>query len=139
MTMPSLIWGSPQWITSVLVLMGVVTAVILWSYARARSSRSVRIAAATLKVAGIAFLAASLLDPLLSGTRPLRGANAFAILADNSQSLGIKDDHASGTRGEWLQNALRRSRPGAPGWDKILTSAVMSSIRTFEASTDSRA
>ena len=78
--------------------------------ARART-RSVKIAAATLKALGFAALAISLLDPLLSGTRPLRGANAFVILADNSQSLGIRDDNASGTRGEWLRGLLRQEAP----------------------------
>ena len=32
-----------------------------------------------------------LLEPLLTGTRPRRGANAFAVVADNSQSLQIRD------------------------------------------------
>ena len=36
MTMPSLIWGSPQWMTGALVLLGLAAAALLWSYARAR-------------------------------------------------------------------------------------------------------
>ncbi len=39
MTMPSLIWGSPQWMTGALVLLGIAAATILWSYARARTKR----------------------------------------------------------------------------------------------------
>ena len=35
MTMPSLIWGSPQWMTGALVLLAVAAAAILWSYVRA--------------------------------------------------------------------------------------------------------
>jgi uncharacterized membrane protein len=111
MTMPSLIWGSPHWMTGVLVILAVATAAIIWSYVRAGARRPVRIAAATLKAIGLAALAISLLDPLLSGTRPLRGANAFVILADNSQSLGIRDDNATGTRGEWLRGVLRQETP----------------------------
>ena len=95
MTMPSLIWGSPHWMTGALVLLGVAAATILWSYVRAGTKRSVRIAAATLKALGFTALAISLLDPLLTGTRPRRGANAFVILADNSQSLLIRDDNTS--------------------------------------------
>ena len=95
MTMPSLIWGSPQWMTAALVLLGVAAATILWSYTRATTKRSVKIAAAILKALGFTALAISLLDPLLTGTRPLRGANAFVILADNSQSLQIRDDQTS--------------------------------------------
>ena len=64
-----------------------------------------------LKALGFAALAISLLDPLLTGTRPLRGANAFVILADNSQSLHIRDDTRHGTRGEWLRELLRQEAP----------------------------
>ena len=111
MTMPSLIWGSPQWMTAALVLLGVAAAAILWSYARATTKRSVRIAAAILKALGFTALAISLLDPLLTGTRPRRGANAFVILADNSQSLQIRDDNATGTRGDWMRDLLRQESP----------------------------
>ena len=111
MTMPSLIWGSPQWMTGALVLLGIAAATILWSYARAGTKRSVRIAAAMLKALGFTALAISLLDPLLTGTRPLRGANAFVILADNSQSLKIRDDNTTGSRGEWLRDVLRQEAP----------------------------
>ena len=65
MTIPSLIWGSPQWMTSVLVILAVAAAAILWSYGRAGANRPVRVAAATLKAVGFAVLAISLLDPLL--------------------------------------------------------------------------
>ena len=34
---------------------------------------------------------AVLLEPLLSGARPRRGANAFAVVADDSQSLQVHD------------------------------------------------
>ena len=111
MTMPSLIWGSPHWMTGALVILAVAAAAILWSYVRAGTTRRVRIAAATLKGIGFAALAISLLDPLLSGTRPLRGANAFVILADNSQSLRIRDDNATGTRGDWMRGVLRQETP----------------------------
>ena len=51
-------------------------------------------------------LAISLLEPLLTGTRPRPGANAMVILADNSQSLQIRDGQDSPTRGEWLRGLL---------------------------------
>jgi uncharacterized membrane protein len=111
MTMPSLIWGSPQWLTGALLLLGVAAVTILWSYYRAGTKPAVKIAAATLKALGFTALAISLLDPLLTGTRPLRGANAFVILADNSESLQIRDDNATRTRGEWLRDVLRQEAP----------------------------
>jgi hypothetical protein len=111
MTIPSLILGTPQWLTAALVLMGIAICAILWSYARAATKRSVRIAAAVLKVLGFTALAISLLDPLLQSTRPRRGANAFVILADNSQSLKIRDDNSARDRGEWVREVLQPETP----------------------------
>jgi uncharacterized membrane protein len=112
MTMPSLIWGSPQWMAGALVLMGLATAALLWSYTRARTSRTVKVCAGILKCVGFAILALSLLEPLLTGSRPRRGANAFVVLADNSQSLLIRDDETAPSRGEWLRGRLQQS----PAW-----------------------
>ncbi len=113
MTVPPVIWGSPQWMTGALVLFGVAAVAILWSYSRAGvgTRRTVKVAAATLKAIGFAALVISLIDPLFTGTRPRKGANAFVILADNSQSLLIKDDDAANARGHWVREALRQDRP----------------------------
>jgi uncharacterized membrane protein len=111
MTVPTLVWGSPQWATVALLLAGVAAAVILWSYARARAARPVRVWAAVLKALGLAALVLSLVEPLLTGTRPRRGANAFVILADNSQSLSVRDDQAARTRGDWVRDLLRKQSP----------------------------
>ncbi len=108
MTLPSLIWGSPQWMTGAFALMGVAIAALFWSYIRARSKRSVRVCAAVLKGLAFTALALILIEPLLTGSRPRRGANAFVILADNSQSLLIRDDQAAGTRGEWMRKLLQK-------------------------------
>lgn len=108
MTIPSLIWGSPQWLAGACLLMVAAAGALLWSYGRARTKRSVRIAAAVLKAIGFTALALSLLEPLLSGVRPRRGANAFVILADNSQSLLIRDNNSTQTRGEWVRDLLQK-------------------------------
>jgi hypothetical protein len=84
---------------------------LVWSYARARTSTPVKVACALLKTLGIAALALSLLEPLLTGARPRRGANAFAVVADNSQSLLIRDAGANASRGEWERGALRKETP----------------------------
>jgi uncharacterized membrane protein len=97
--------------TGALALMAVATVALLWSYGRARASRSVRVACAVLKGVGFAALVLSLVEPLLTGSRPRRGANAFVILADNSQSLLIKDDQTSQTRGEWVRDLLAKESP----------------------------
>src|SRR5262245_8000964 len=103
MTWPSLIWGSPQWMAVALVLVAVATAALLRSYAWAEARWSVRIAAGVLKALGFTVLAISLLEPLLTGSKPRRGANAFVILADNSQSLQIRDGATTRTNGDWMR------------------------------------
>src|SRR5580692_2657762 len=106
MTLPSLIWGSPQWMAVTVGLVGLAAVALLWSYARADAKRSVRIAAGVLKALGFAALAISLLEPLLTGSRPRRGANAFVILADNSQSLQIRNGGGPGNNGDWMRGLL---------------------------------
>ncbi len=111
MTMPSLVWGSPDWMAAALALLGVAIATLLWSYVRAESKRWVKVCAAALKTLGFTALALSLIEPLLTGSRPRRGANEFVILADNSQSLKIRDDDTTRTRGDWVRDLLRPESP----------------------------
>jgi uncharacterized membrane protein len=111
MTLPSLVWGSPNWILGAAIAMGVAAVALLWSYGRAPARRSVRLAAAILKGIGFAALALSLVEPLLTGLRPRRGANAFVILADNSQSLLIRDGQGPETRGHWVRDRLAKESP----------------------------
>lgn len=109
MTMSSIIWGSPQWLAGAAILAGGAFLLLLWSYGRAQATRSVKFAGVLLKTLGFAALAFSLIEPLLTGTRPRRGANAFAILADNSQSLMIRDGTGSAqTRGDWIRDLLAK-------------------------------
>ena len=140
MTLPSLIWGSPQWMAVTLGLVGLAAGVLLWSYARAEAKRSVRIAAGVLKALGFTALAISLLEPLLTGSRPRRGANAFVILADNSQSLQIRDGADDRTRtATGCAACCRENRPGRRDWVKISTSAAMCLTRTSGPSMGSKA
>jgi uncharacterized membrane protein len=64
---------------------------------------------------GLAALAACLLEPLWSTQRARTGANLFAVVADNSQGLQIKDNGASRTRGELLRDMLNPQRTGWQG------------------------
>ena len=111
MTLPSLVWGSPSWILGAAIAMGVAAVALFWSYGRAPARPSVRLAAAILKGIGFAALALSLVEPLLTGLRPRRGANAFVILADNSQSLLIRDGQGPETRGHWVRDRLAKESP----------------------------
>jgi len=106
MTGISIILGSPGWMTFALAAAGIAAVAILWSYVRAGATRGVKFWCGLLKCLALAALAVSLLEPLLSGTRPRPGANAFVILADNSQSLQIRDGRDQPTRGDWLRGLL---------------------------------
>jgi uncharacterized membrane protein len=101
------VWGAPDWAAVAVGLFGVAAAAVAWSYGRSSGgNRGVRAIAAALKAVGLAALALCLADPLLSGVRPRRGANIFAVVADDSQSLQIHDHGARRSRGERLQSML---------------------------------
>lgn len=111
MTGVSIILGSPGWMTVALAGAGLAAVALVWSYMRAGAPRGVRFWCALLKGLALAALVIGLLEPLLSGTRPRPGANAFVILADNSQSLQIRDGRDRPTRGEWLRGLLAGDSP----------------------------
>ena len=110
MTAPSLVLGAPQWAVAALTLGGVAAVSLLWSYGRAPVRPGVKLLAALLKGVGFAALVLALVEPLLTGSRARRGANAFAIVADDSQSLLIKADSSS-TRGDWVRDRLKKGSP----------------------------
>ena len=106
MNWPSLVWGSPEWRLAALVLLGVGGLTLLWNYWRAPATTRLKLAAGALKAAALAGLALCLVEPLWSGTRPRRGANLFALVADNSRSMTIRDTRAAKSRGQRLQDEL---------------------------------
>ena len=138
--MPSLIWGSPDWsAVGARRCWASRPSLLLWSYApRRRRPVGADRLRASCKALGFAALALSLLEPLLTGSRPRRGANAFVVLADNSQSLLIRDGQADPhPRRLGPRPARARTPPGRPGWGRISTSAATSSTPTSAPSTGS--
>lgn len=116
MTPSSLVLGSPHWLTPAVVLAAAGVALVVFSYARwgrvGRGPRWVGIASAVLKLVGVAALALCLVEPLLTGSRPQPGANVFVVLADNSQSLQVRDGDTDRTRVDWAKGLLQ----GEPAW-----------------------
>jgi uncharacterized membrane protein len=104
-------WGAPEWSTAAVALLAVAAAAVAWSYWRSGATGAVRATAAALKITGLAAIALCLVDPLLSGMRPRRGANIFAIVVDDSQSLQIHDAGSSANRGERVQRMLLAESP----------------------------
>jgi uncharacterized membrane protein len=59
-----------------------------------------------LKTLGLCAIAFCLLEPLWSSQRAKPGANLFAVIADNSAGLQIKDRGETRTRGDFLRDLL---------------------------------
>jgi uncharacterized membrane protein len=98
----NLVWGAAQWLAAAGAVVALMLALLAWGYWRAGANLTpgLRLLAAGLKALGVAILALCLLEPLFSGTRARPGANLFVVLADNSQSMGLKDRGADQTRGD---------------------------------------
>ncbi len=94
-------WLIPGALFSVAVLL-----LLAWSYRKAPGSAGLRALCLGLKLLGVLALALCLLEPLWSRERARPGANYFAVLADNSQGMKIKDRNATRSRGENLQALL---------------------------------
>src|SRR5688572_10259446 len=95
-----------EWVLPAGIFLAVAAIVLVWTYFRGHVDRKLRVACAALKLLGLAALLACLLDPLWSSQRARPGANFLAIVADNSQGMGVKDRGESQTRGATLTNLL---------------------------------
>ena len=112
MLLASLILAGWHWFWVIAAGLGLALLLVFWSY-RPVPSGLPRWLCPTLKVLGFASLAFCLLEPLWSSQRARPGANLFAVVADNSQGLQIKDRGASQTRGEELRALVN---PQKAGW-----------------------
>ncbi len=107
-----------SWLLPVALAATVLVGLVAWSYHRAPASPT-RLACALLKLLGIGILAFCLLEPLWSSQRARPGANLFAIVADDSRSLQLKDQGGARSRGEVLRDLLDFQKPG---WQPQLAS-----------------
>jgi uncharacterized membrane protein len=93
--------------------MGLVTlALLVRSYGSVTGMGGTRPLALGLKVVAIMILGLCLIEPLWSSRRAQSGANLFAVVADNSRGLTIRDRGESRTRGQILQEAIQRGKGG---------------------------
>ncbi|HWX19966.1 MAG TPA: glutamine amidotransferase [Candidatus Binatia bacterium] len=109
MPLASLIFSSWNWLWLAVSATAIGLFLLLWTY-RAAPPGLARWLCPFLKALGLAALAVCLLEPLWSGQHARPGANLFAIVADNSQGLQIKDRGATQTRGESLLGLLNPQR-----------------------------
>lgn len=103
----SLTFSGWQWVWPAVACIVVGLGILIWSY---RSSAGfppgLRFGCLALKAVGIVALALCLLEPLWLGQRARPGANLFAVLADNSQGLQVKDRSAEKSRGDQLRGLV---------------------------------
>lgn len=106
-------WGPlvVAWVL-VLVLLG-------WSY-RGSSLGALSWVCAGCKAVGILLLVFCLLEPIWSGQRARPGANVVAVVADNSESLQVRDRGDVETRAAFLRAALEDQ---AGSWQRALEDA----------------
>jgi hypothetical protein len=107
MFVATLLFSGRGWLWPALVFVLVALLLLVWSYRTAPANPGTRALCLSLKLLGLLALAACLLEPLWSRERAKPGANYFAVLADNSQGMQIKDRGAEQTRGEQLRKLLQ--------------------------------
>jgi len=84
-----IVLGRPEWFYTVVTVAVLLAVFTLWSYRRSAMPLTWKALAVGLRLVGIALLLFCLLEPMGSLQRPKSQANVFAVLMDNSQSMGI--------------------------------------------------
>jgi uncharacterized membrane protein len=102
----SLFISGQDWLVPAGGILLLAVGLLAWTYIKAPASPGLRAVCAFLKLLGFAALAAILLEPLWSAQRARPGANYFALVADNSQGMQIKDKGATKSRGAQLHGLL---------------------------------
>src|SRR5262245_46689280 len=106
MMLAALFISGREWVVPSILLLGCAIMLLVWSYRYNSGSACSRCACAFLKLLGLSALGFCLLEPLWSTQRARPGANFFAVVADNSQGMQIKDRGATRSRGEELREML---------------------------------
>jgi hypothetical protein len=118
------------WIVPVLALLVFLAAALVWAGHRGVVERHIRIGCGLLKLAGVLTLALCLLEPLQVGRRARPGANIFALMVDQSQSLRVKDTGQSESRGQVLRRQLTND---TGGWQAALEKDFQVRRYTFDS------
>src|SRR5450432_2866773 len=126
----TIVFSGQAWLLPAIAAIVVLAAALVWAGHRSAIERRVRIGCGLLKLAGVLMLALALLEPLWVGQRARPGANFFALLADNSQSLQVKDAGESQSRGEILRQTVSLD---AKGWQPALAENFQLRRYTFDS------
>lgn len=88
----------------------------------------------TLKGIGLALLVSILLEPTWTTTRPREGANLFAVVADNSMGLQLRDTGEKKLRSEILRDLLSSDHDS---WQPKLEESYMVRRYSFDSRLES--
>lgn len=84
-------WGASNWGLTVGCLLLITAGLVVWAYLNARVAAGSKLLMALMKILAVLLLAICLLEPMYRYARPEKGANLMVVMADDSQSLQIKD------------------------------------------------
>jgi uncharacterized membrane protein len=119
-----------SWLVPAIVALAAPAAALVWASRRNVTERWVTLVCGSLKLAGVAVLALCLLEPLLVSQRAKPGANVFALIADNSQSMQVKDAGRPRSRGQLLREELTAD---PKGWQAALEQNFQVRRYTFDS------
>ena len=120
------LFSAPDWRPTVVALFAIMLITLMWTYTRSQAAVWVRIVCATLKAAGVFLLGLCLLEPMETTEVPKPGANLFLVMADQSQSLQVRDVGSTETR----EQVLRRKLVEETDWQTRLDQSF--ELRKFE-------
>ncbi len=113
MIFANLVLGDRSWIAPAMVVAAVGVIIALWVSRRHLAALGL---ATFCRICGWLFIAACLVNPLWSSSRPRRGANVIAVVTDVSRSHQVLTDAAK-TRADVLSEVLNRGELADPnGW-----------------------
>lgn len=125
----NLTWTGGTWAAAALALGGATAILVVWATWKNRAPLS----GMALKIAGVFFLAACLVEPSWTGTWAKPQQNGFALVADDSLSMTLGDRGLKETRAVQLQRLL--SQPLA-GWQDLLSKHF--SVQRYTVGSDLR-
>ncbi len=102
----TLFLGSPEWLWPVAIAGLLLIGMTFYNYSASNRMGPFRWLAAVLKSLAIALFGLCLLQPMQSESRPVPQANIVPILVDDSQSMQLKANRDSLSRGEQVSNLL---------------------------------
>src|SRR5688500_4847963 len=134
MTPGSLSFAAMEWIWPAAAVLAVGLFFIARSYIGTGLSRGARTLAFLLKTLGLALLVSILLEPTWTTTRPREGANLFAVVADNSMGLQLRDTGEKKMRSELLREVLTSDQDS---WQPNLAKTFLVRRYTFDSRLES--